>query len=118
MCRLIPGPSEPKTFHINYYLRLLVEKLRLLVPGVHIQTKSNRIQVVKASLIMVACNLPATRKVIGMTSYNSINASSKYDHYLDLFLVTLPQQNFLLVLVTMIGLFLMQLNIVKTLKFG
>lgn len=80
LCCLLPGPGEPKTYQINHYLRLLVDELLLLIPGVRIQTKHNGVQTVKAALTMVACDLPATRKVIGMTSYNSANACSKCNH--------------------------------------
>lgn len=80
LCCLLPGPGEPKTYQINHYLRLLVDELQELIPGVQIQTMHHGIQTVKAALTMIACDLPATRKVIGMTSYNSTNACSKCNH--------------------------------------
>ncbi|KAG2191172.1 hypothetical protein INT47_007909, partial [Mucor saturninus] len=77
---LLPGPGEPKTFQMNHYLRLLVDELLLLSNGVQIQTRNHGIVTVKAALTMVACDLPATRKVIGMTSHNSTNACNYCTH--------------------------------------
>jgi hypothetical protein len=75
----MPGPSEPKTYHINSYLKLIVDELLLLIPGVRIQTSNNAVKLVKAALSLVACDLPAARKVLGMTSYISTNACGKCD---------------------------------------
>lgn len=80
LCCVLPGPHEPQTFQMNHYLRLLVDELRLLIPGVEIKTKHHGIQTIRAALTMVACDLPAARKVIGMTSHNSTYACSKCDH--------------------------------------
>ncbi|KAG2190817.1 hypothetical protein INT47_012014 [Mucor saturninus] len=80
LCALLPGPGEPKTFQMNHYLRLLVDELLLLADCVQMQTKYHSIVTIKAALTMVACDLPAARKVIGMTSHNSINACNQCTH--------------------------------------
>lgn len=67
ICALLPGPDEPKTFQINHYLCLLVDELLFLDNGAQIQTRSHDTVTFKATLTMVACNLPAGRNVICMT---------------------------------------------------
>lgn len=74
---LMPGPKEPSTFHMNSYLKCLVDELLMLIPGVLIQTKYHGIQLVKAALTLVSCDLPAARKLVGFTSATSMNACHK-----------------------------------------
>ena len=74
---LINGPMEPKTYEMNNYLRPLVKELLVLMNGVEIRTKSKGKQVVKAALSLCMMDLPAQRKVVGFTSYNSINTCHK-----------------------------------------
>ena len=56
---LIPGPTEPKS-NINSYLKPLVDDLIELWNGVLLEIDGN---VLHAVLIVVSCDLPATRKV-------------------------------------------------------
>ncbi|KAI9326478.1 hypothetical protein BD770DRAFT_450006 [Pilaira anomala] len=70
---------EPATFQMNHYLKLVVDELLLLASGVHMQTLNDGVQLVKGALTLVTCDLPATRKVVGMTSFNSKNACNRCD---------------------------------------
>ena len=62
---LIPGPSEPKR-DINAFLTPLVEELQRLLVGVDmfIHTLSKNV-LVRCSLLCIACDVPASRKVCG-----------------------------------------------------
>ena len=79
LCCLIPGPKEPATFQMNHYLKLVVDELLLLASGIQMQTLNDGVQLVKGALTLVTCDLPATRKVVGMTSFNSKNACNRCD---------------------------------------
>ncbi|OAD71945.1 hypothetical protein PHYBLDRAFT_146928 [Phycomyces blakesleeanus NRRL 1555(-)] len=58
---LMPGPKEPSMSDINNYLKPLVNELTELY----------------TALLMVACEIPAARKVCGFTSHTSTNACHK-----------------------------------------
>ena len=63
LCGVIPRPSEPSST-INSYLSPLVSDLEKLWSGVEFQIagESNK-TVFKCTLLGVACDLPAARKV-------------------------------------------------------
>ncbi|OAD72711.1 hypothetical protein PHYBLDRAFT_102363, partial [Phycomyces blakesleeanus NRRL 1555(-)] len=69
---LMPGPKEPKTDEINSYLEPLVDGLKQLYVGMQIPTHEfpNSVSVC-AALLMVACDIQATRKTSGFTVHNS-----------------------------------------------
>lgn len=58
---LMPGPVEPKQ-HMNTYLKPLVDDLLSLWDGIPMKIK-DRTETVRAALICVSCDLPASRKV-------------------------------------------------------
>ncbi|KAG0749034.1 hypothetical protein G6F18_013826 [Rhizopus arrhizus] len=69
---VIPGPKEPKDTQINNYLQVLVKDLKELYyddfftctaesPNAPVQ--------VRAALFLIACDIPASRKVSGFTSF-------------------------------------------------
>ncbi|KAG2191745.1 hypothetical protein INT47_003105 [Mucor saturninus] len=75
---LMPGPKEAKTSEINSYLQPLVDELQSLYKGVKIQThQCPNGTTIRAALFMVACDIPAARKVCGFTSHTSTNACHK-----------------------------------------
>jgi hypothetical protein len=66
---VIPGPSEPK-LNINTYLSPLVDELLILWnDGVMLHHHGSQFipETFKASLLCVACDIPASRKVCGFT---------------------------------------------------
>ncbi|OAD72410.1 hypothetical protein PHYBLDRAFT_102373, partial [Phycomyces blakesleeanus NRRL 1555(-)] len=69
---LMPGPKEPKTDEINSYLEPLVDDLKQLYVGMRIPTHEfpNGVSV-RAALLMVTCDIQATRKTSGFTVHNS-----------------------------------------------
>ncbi|EIE87352.1 hypothetical protein RO3G_12063 [Rhizopus delemar RA 99-880] len=78
---LLPGPKEPSGAEINNYLSPLVDELFVLFDeGVLMDVlvdgalKKER---VRAALTMVACDLPAARKLCGFTAGNSNCACHK-----------------------------------------
>lgn len=77
ICGIIPGPCEPKR-NINHYLSPLVSDLQKLWKGVFLDIPSCPLPVlVRAALLCVASDLPATRKTCGFTSHNSTMGCSK-----------------------------------------
>ncbi|OAD68554.1 hypothetical protein PHYBLDRAFT_63532 [Phycomyces blakesleeanus NRRL 1555(-)] len=66
---LMPGPKEVSTSDINNYLKPLVDELMELYKDIKIKTHQ--------SLLMVACDILAARKVCGFTSHTSTNACHK-----------------------------------------
>ena len=76
---VIPGPSEPK-LNINSYLSPLVDELLILWnDGVKLRHGGSQYipEMFKASLLCVACDLPASRKVCGFTGHNSAHGCNK-----------------------------------------
>ena len=75
---IIPRPSEPK-LHINTYLPPLVDELLISwSEGVKLRHGSEYIpETFKASLLCVACDIPASRKVCGFTGHNSAHGCNK-----------------------------------------
>lgn len=69
---VIPGPRENSYFNLRHVLKPLVCELNCLFGGVKMSTLNNPEGIhVSASLYSVVCDLPAARKVMGATSYNS-----------------------------------------------
>ncbi|XP_062508144.1 uncharacterized protein LOC134184461 [Corticium candelabrum] len=73
---IIPGPSEPK-LHINDFLRPLVDDLELLWNGIEVVLADGSIKAVKAALVCVSCDLPASRKVLQFLGHKSDLGCSK-----------------------------------------
>ena len=71
---IIPGPKEPKD--CNDFLFPLVEDLKILFHGVNMNTSSTK-QFVRALLICISCDLPATRKICGFQNFNAKHGCSK-----------------------------------------
>ena len=59
---IIPGPSEPK-LDINTFLTPLVKDLERLWSGVEVMLSDGTKTSIRAALVCVACDLPASRKV-------------------------------------------------------
>jgi hypothetical protein len=66
---LLPGPNEVSLHKINHYLAPIVNELESLWNGVTLNTneclEGKRI---RAALILVSCDIPATRKICGHVS--------------------------------------------------
>ena len=75
---MIPGPNEPKQ-NINNFLAPLVQDLPVLYEGIHFENPSTTLgySTLRAVLAIVACDLPATRKVYGFSSFNATFGCSK-----------------------------------------
>ncbi|OAD70570.1 hypothetical protein PHYBLDRAFT_102252, partial [Phycomyces blakesleeanus NRRL 1555(-)] len=79
---LMPGPKEPKSKEINHYLWPMVDDLIRLHEGLAIPTFECPSGVrVHATLMMVACDIPAARKTSGFTSHNSTCAYYKCNRH-------------------------------------
>jgi hypothetical protein len=73
---LIPGPNEPK-MNINSFLKPLVGELKVLwKEGIRVDDRKGN-KIVRAALLCVACDIPATRKVCGFTGHSSSHGCSK-----------------------------------------
>ena len=77
ICEIIPGPHEP-SMHINQFLSKLVSELLQLWDGVYINVPGVPLPIrIRAALMCVASDIPATRKVCGFTGHNSTKGCSK-----------------------------------------
>ena len=78
LCGVIPGPIEPKET-INSYLYPLVQELLELWEGVqvNIAAPGPGQSVVRAALICVTSDIPATRKVCGFAGHSASMGCSK-----------------------------------------
>jgi len=76
LCGIIPGPTEPKET-INSYLYPLVQELLELWDGVRLNVASCGDAVVRAALICLSCDIPATRKVCGFAGHSASMGCSK-----------------------------------------
>ena len=66
---IIPGPTEP-SLHLNSYLDPLVDELNFLFDvGIEVSGSSHNNVIVKAALLLVACDIPAARKVCGFLGH-------------------------------------------------
>ena len=77
LCGIIPGPKEPPGT-LNSYLAPVVNDLLELWDGISLRLNNGRVVTCRAALACCACDLPATRKLLGFSSYNSSCACSKY----------------------------------------
>lgn len=75
MVGLIPGPHEPK-LHMNSFLEHLVKDLLQLWKGVPMQTPEGE-KDIKAVLLCVACDIPASRKVGGFLGHGALKGCSR-----------------------------------------
>ena len=74
---VMPGLSEPKK-HMNSYLKPLVDELLKLSDGTYLLSSSLFIPIRCALKNMcMTCDLPATRKACGFTSFSSTQGCSK-----------------------------------------
>ena len=75
---MIPGPSEPAG-DINSFLSPLVDDLWTLYRGVSFEhTSCLRKNIsIRAVLLCVTCDLPATRKACGFSNFNALYGCSK-----------------------------------------
>ena len=80
LCGIIPGPHEPQ-YTLNSYLSPLVEELLVLWDGFMMSLPSAGTVNVRAALLCIACDMPATRKVLGFSSFNSPHGCSKCQHF-------------------------------------
>ena len=80
LCGIIPGPKEPE-YTINSYLSPLVEDLLYLWRGVSMTLPNLSRVTIRAALLCISCDLPATRKVLGFASFNSSHGCSKCHHH-------------------------------------
>ena len=67
---IIPGPTEP-SLHMNTYITPLVEELKQLDIGVHLQDGSPLGNIYRFRLFGHTCDLPACRKLGGMVSFSA-----------------------------------------------
>ncbi|OAD76863.1 hypothetical protein PHYBLDRAFT_100373, partial [Phycomyces blakesleeanus NRRL 1555(-)] len=75
---LMPGSKEASKSDINNYLKPPVDELELLYKGMNIRTHQHPEGIpICTALFMVACDIPAARKVCGFTSHTSTNACHK-----------------------------------------
>ena len=74
---IIPGPKEPD--NLNHFLTPLVKELQILYDGVTFRNSSSLLSVtsIRAILLAIICDLPATRKVCGFTNFNGLKGCSK-----------------------------------------
>ncbi|OAD79069.1 hypothetical protein PHYBLDRAFT_62168 [Phycomyces blakesleeanus NRRL 1555(-)] len=75
---VMPGPKEAKIDQMNNFLESLVDELVELYGGVTVKTASfPNGTIVYATLISIACDIPAARKTTGFTGHASTNACHK-----------------------------------------
>ena len=74
---MIPGPCEPS--NVNPFLYPLVKELNYLYEGITVKTPTSFLSLtsVRAILVAIICDLPATRKVCGFANYNAVRGCSK-----------------------------------------
>lgn len=73
---IMPGPKEPKK-NVNTYLQPLVNELKELWTGVPMKSASGVRVIVRAALICISCDIPATRKVSGFVGHSAYRACSR-----------------------------------------
>ena len=71
---IMPGPHEPK--NCNSFLAPLVTDLNVLYNGMTMKSSSN-LHFIRALLVCVCCDLPATRKICGFQNFNAKMGCSK-----------------------------------------
>ena len=86
LCGTIPGPDEPSKSQMNFYLRPLVKELKKLYVGVPLEEGDDTGPKFRAALLIVACDMPAARKVSGFVGLRGFRGCYKCDHHFE----TLP----------------------------
>lgn len=67
---IIPGPSERK-YHINPFMRKMVKQLQVLLKGVFFDLPIAPLPIrLRATLLCVAVDIPATWKACGFAGHN------------------------------------------------
>ena len=72
---LIPGPHEP-SLSINSFLEPLVSELKKLWVGVKVKIKGTE-QTIKGALLLIGCDIPASKKVCGFKAFGSKRGCSR-----------------------------------------
>ena len=67
---IIPGPSEPP-LSMNSYLPPLVTDLLQLWDGIEVRLPDSNVKMIRAALLAVACDMPASRNVCGLLSHSA-----------------------------------------------
>lgn len=67
---VLPGPHEP-SIQMNSFLEYLTQDLLALWKGVRMET-SDGVQTVRAALICVSCDIPASRKLVGFVGHSAL----------------------------------------------
>ena len=75
LCGIIPGPSEPKHTINSYFYPLLQELLKLWEGITFFSSQGEAL--LRAALVCVSCDLPATRKVCGFAGHSATFGCSK-----------------------------------------
>lgn len=75
----IPGPKEPSCDDLNTYLDCMVDDLLELWNGVQMETPSSNVpsRYIRAALVYISCDLPATRKICGFYGLKATYGCSK-----------------------------------------
>ena len=73
---MMPGPNEP-VGDINSFLFPLVEDLQKLFRGISFQHSSSCLVTIRAMLLCLTRDLPATRKACGFSNFNALHGCSK-----------------------------------------
>ena len=75
----IPGPKEPSCADLNPYLTCMVNDLLKLWEGVPMQTSSTPLstRLMRAALVYISSDLPATRKLCGFYGVSAMHGCSK-----------------------------------------
>lgn len=73
---VIPGPKEPP-IHINSFLKPLVDDLKKLWIGLPFLNADGQTVFVRAALLCVCSNIPATRKLEGFACHHVAKGCSK-----------------------------------------
>lgn len=80
LVEILTGPDEPDKEAIRFYFQRLTEELIELMDGIdmYVFDKKDK-QLVKAALTQIASDLPASRKLIGMTGHSAGEACHRCD---------------------------------------
>ena len=72
---ILPGPHEPSK-QMNAFIEHLVRDLLSLWKGVNMETPEGT-RLVRACLLCVSCDIPASRKLVGFVGHSALKACSK-----------------------------------------
>lgn len=72
---ILPGPHEPSK-QMNPFIEHLVRDLLMLWKGVDMETPEGT-KLVRACLLCVSCDIPASRKLVGFVGHSALKACSK-----------------------------------------